>query len=243
MFSWVLGIGVLLIAVLSTSGAGGEGLIVANTLFGSIFGFGTAVSVGCGRVGLGGGAGAAGDRPSAAVRRRWSRSWRALHGVPVEGARAGVAAVDRGGHRRGDPGDRSATRARLDRRSRRRCPAAHPSPISAWALSVAIALVAMWGGSRSATPCRRCHQAARSSGWQSARMRLRPVYHRSMSGPAQTKPSPTPANAPGGVGVDRGDGWIERAEGALAGGRPPARGRAAGGARAARHPEVRAHGG
>jgi zinc/manganese transport system permease protein len=38
VFSWVLGIGVLLIAVLSTGAAGGNGLIVANTLFGSIFG-------------------------------------------------------------------------------------------------------------------------------------------------------------------------------------------------------------
>jgi zinc/manganese transport system permease protein len=37
VFSWVLGLGVLLIALLSTSSAGGEGLIVANTLFGSIF--------------------------------------------------------------------------------------------------------------------------------------------------------------------------------------------------------------
>ncbi len=39
VFSWVLGIGVLLIAVLSSTGAaGGDGLIVANTLFGTIFG-------------------------------------------------------------------------------------------------------------------------------------------------------------------------------------------------------------
>jgi zinc/manganese transport system permease protein len=38
VFSWVLGIGVFLIAVLSTSSSGGSGLIVANTLFGSIFG-------------------------------------------------------------------------------------------------------------------------------------------------------------------------------------------------------------
>lgn len=38
VFSWVLGIGVLLMAVLSTSSSGGNGLILANTLFGSIFG-------------------------------------------------------------------------------------------------------------------------------------------------------------------------------------------------------------
>jgi zinc/manganese transport system permease protein len=38
VFSWVLGIGVLLIAVLSTGSSGGDGLILANTLFGGIFG-------------------------------------------------------------------------------------------------------------------------------------------------------------------------------------------------------------
>jgi zinc/manganese transport system permease protein len=43
VFSWVLGIGVLLIAVLSTSSSGGNGLIVANTLFGSIFGLGVVI--------------------------------------------------------------------------------------------------------------------------------------------------------------------------------------------------------
>jgi zinc/manganese transport system permease protein len=55
VFSWVLGIGVLLIAVLSTGSAGGEGLIVANTLFGSIFGLsaeqgGVAAAIGFGVV-------------------------------------------------------------------------------------------------------------------------------------------------------------------------------------------------
>jgi zinc/manganese transport system permease protein len=53
IFSWVLGIGVLLIAVLSTSGAGGEGLIVASTLFGSIFGLGAGQSVAAAAIGLG----------------------------------------------------------------------------------------------------------------------------------------------------------------------------------------------
>jgi zinc/manganese transport system permease protein len=53
LFSWVLGIGLLLIAVLSTSAAGGEGLIVAHTLFGSIFGLSAGESVGAGTIGLG----------------------------------------------------------------------------------------------------------------------------------------------------------------------------------------------
>jgi zinc/manganese transport system permease protein len=37
VFSWILGIGVLCIALLSTSAAGGSGVVTANTLFGSIF--------------------------------------------------------------------------------------------------------------------------------------------------------------------------------------------------------------
>ncbi len=53
VFSWVLGIGVLLIAVLSTSSSGGSGLIVANTLFGSIFGLSAGQSVVAASVGFG----------------------------------------------------------------------------------------------------------------------------------------------------------------------------------------------
>lgn len=53
VFSWVLGIGVLLIAVLSTSSSGGNGLIVANTLFGSIFGLGAGAGVAAAATGLG----------------------------------------------------------------------------------------------------------------------------------------------------------------------------------------------
>jgi zinc/manganese transport system permease protein len=53
LFSWVLGLGVLLIAVLSTSAAGGSGLIVAKTLFGSIFGLGAAQGVVAAAIGLG----------------------------------------------------------------------------------------------------------------------------------------------------------------------------------------------
>jgi zinc/manganese transport system permease protein len=53
LFSWVLGIGVLLIAVLGTSAAGGSGLIVAKTLFGSIFGLGGAQSAVAAAIGLG----------------------------------------------------------------------------------------------------------------------------------------------------------------------------------------------
>ena len=37
VFAWILGIGVLLLAVLATSAAGGAGITAANTLFGSIY--------------------------------------------------------------------------------------------------------------------------------------------------------------------------------------------------------------
>jgi zinc/manganese transport system permease protein len=53
VFSWILGIGVLLIAVLSTGSAGGNGLIVANTLFGSIFGLSAGQGLIAGAIGVG----------------------------------------------------------------------------------------------------------------------------------------------------------------------------------------------
>ena len=37
VFAWILGIGVLLLAVLATSAAGGTGIAAANTLFGSLY--------------------------------------------------------------------------------------------------------------------------------------------------------------------------------------------------------------
>jgi zinc/manganese transport system permease protein len=52
VFSWVLGIGVLLIAVLSTSSSGSEGLVLANTLFGSIFGLGAVQALAAAAIGL-----------------------------------------------------------------------------------------------------------------------------------------------------------------------------------------------
>ncbi|HEX4838773.1 MAG TPA: metal ABC transporter permease, partial [Solirubrobacteraceae bacterium] len=52
VFAWVLGIGVLLIAVLSTSASAGNGLTVANTLFGSIFGLGAGAGVAAAAIGF-----------------------------------------------------------------------------------------------------------------------------------------------------------------------------------------------
>jgi zinc/manganese transport system permease protein len=145
VFSWVLGIGVLLVALLSTSSAGGGGLILANTLFGSIFGLGEGQSVAAGLVGMGVVLGATAiARPLlfATVDPELAR----LHGVPVrllglvllllvgvvtaEGTRAigallvlGLIAAPAG--------------AALRLTSK---------PYLGMALSSAIALAAMWGG-------------------------------------------------------------------------------------------------
>jgi zinc/manganese transport system permease protein len=51
-FSWILGVGVLLIAVLSTGSSGGSGLLVANTLFGSIFGLSSGTAIAAAATGL-----------------------------------------------------------------------------------------------------------------------------------------------------------------------------------------------
>jgi zinc/manganese transport system permease protein len=53
VFSWMLGIGALLIAVLSAGSSGGNGLILANTLFGSIFGLDAEQSLVAAAVGFG----------------------------------------------------------------------------------------------------------------------------------------------------------------------------------------------
>jgi zinc/manganese transport system permease protein len=145
IFSWVLGIGVLLIAVLSTGSAGGDGLIVANTLFGSIFGLSGGQGVVAAAVGLGVVLAAlAIARPLLFA--SLDPELAALHGVPVrtlglalllligsvtaEGTQAigallvlGLIAAPAG------------AALRLTRR-----------PYLGMALSGAIALVAMWGG-------------------------------------------------------------------------------------------------
>jgi zinc/manganese transport system permease protein len=44
-FAWILGVGVLLLAILATSAAGGSGIATANTLFGSIYSLSTGGAV------------------------------------------------------------------------------------------------------------------------------------------------------------------------------------------------------
>lgn len=51
-FAWILGIGVLLLAVLATSTGGASGVTTANTLFGSIYSLGGAVSILAAVIGL-----------------------------------------------------------------------------------------------------------------------------------------------------------------------------------------------
>jgi zinc/manganese transport system permease protein len=53
VFAWVLGIGILLITVLATSGSGGAGITTANTLFGFIYSLSAGQAVSAAAVGLG----------------------------------------------------------------------------------------------------------------------------------------------------------------------------------------------
>jgi len=145
VFSWILGIGVLLIAVLSTSASGSDGLIVANTLFGSIFGLSAGQSAAAAAIGLGVVfASLAIARPLlfASV----DAELATLHGVPVRALGLGLllligAVTAEGAQAIGAllvlgliaaPGG-----AALKLTSR---------PYLGMGLSAAIALVAMWGG-------------------------------------------------------------------------------------------------
>ncbi|MGA2013353.1 MAG: metal ABC transporter permease [Solirubrobacteraceae bacterium] len=51
-FAWILGIGVLLLAILATSAAGASGITTANTLFGSIYSLGAGAAVLAAALGL-----------------------------------------------------------------------------------------------------------------------------------------------------------------------------------------------
>ena len=145
VFSWVLGIGVLLIALLSTSASGSNGLILANTLFGSIFGLSAGQSVVAAAIGFGV------VLASLAIARPLlfasvDAEIATLHGVPVRALGLGLllligAVTAEGAQAIGAllvlgliaaPGG-----AALKLTSR---------PYLGMGLSAAIALVAMWGG-------------------------------------------------------------------------------------------------
>jgi zinc/manganese transport system permease protein len=145
VFSWMLGIGVLLIAVLSTSASAGNGLIVANTLFGSIFGLGT----GAGLVAAGVGVGVVCAMLAIARPLLFASvdpELAALHGVPVRALGVGllllIGAVTAEGTQAigallvlGLIAAPAGAAVRLTTR-----------PYRGMALSATIALVAMWGG-------------------------------------------------------------------------------------------------
>jgi zinc/manganese transport system permease protein len=145
VFSWVLGIGVLLIAVLSTGAAGGNGLIVANTLFGSIFGLDAGQGLVAAAVGI------AVVCATLAIARPLlfasvDPELAALHGVPVRALGVGLllalGAVTAEGTQAigallvlGLIAAPAGAAVRLTAR-----------PYRGMAISAAIALAAMWGG-------------------------------------------------------------------------------------------------
>ena len=127
-FAWILGLGVFFLALFSTGSGGGNGLLGARTLFGSIFGLSAADAADRRADRRRDRRRRARDRPAAAVRqRRPGRRRRARRAGPR--ARAAAPRAARRHHRRGDPGDRRAAAARAARRARRRRAAAHRQPL------------------------------------------------------------------------------------------------------------------
>ena len=107
VFAWILGIGVLLIALLATSGLGGAGVTTTNALFGSIYSLSTGASWLAAAIALGVTiAVAAVTRPLLLTTIDAEQA--AARGVPVETPRARHPAGARGGDRRGHAGGRRA---------------------------------------------------------------------------------------------------------------------------------------
>ncbi len=145
VFSWVLGIGVLLIAVLSTGTSGGNGLIVANTLFGSIFGLGAGQSVAAAAIGLGVVLGAVAiARPLlfASI----DPELAALHGVPVRALGLGLLGLIGVVTAEGTQAIGALLVLGLIAAPAGAALRLTSKPYLGMALSAAIALGAMWGG-------------------------------------------------------------------------------------------------
>jgi len=141
----VLGIGVLLIAVLSTGTSGGNGLIVANTLFGSIFGLGAGQSVAAAAIGLGVVLGAVAiARPLlfASI----DPELAALHGVPVRALGLGLLGLIGVVTAEGTQAIGALLVLGLIAAPAGAALRLTSKPYLGMALSAAIALVAMWGG-------------------------------------------------------------------------------------------------
>ena len=142
----ILGLGVLFLAIFSAGSGGGNGLLGARTLFGSIFGLSGADAALAAVI-------AAGIIVAAvlAIARPLlfasvDPGVAAARGVPVRAARAAAPRAPRRDRRRGHPGGRRAAAARAARRPGRRRPAAHRQPIPRARASAALAVVGMWLG-------------------------------------------------------------------------------------------------
>jgi zinc/manganese transport system permease protein len=145
VFSWVLGIGVLLIAVLSTSSSGGNGLILANTLFGSIFGLSTGQGVVAAAVGL------AVVLAALAIARpllfaSLDAELAALHGVPVRALGLGLLLLIGAVTAEGTQAIGALLVLGLIAAPAGAALRLTSKPYLGMALSAAIALAAMWGG-------------------------------------------------------------------------------------------------
>ena len=120
VFTFILGLGVFFLALFSTSSAGGSGIQVAHTLFGSIFGLGAGEARLAAVIARGGDGADARDRAAAAVRLDRSRRRRRA-GRAGAAARHRLRCAARRRRGRGDPGCRRAVAAGAARRSGGRC--------------------------------------------------------------------------------------------------------------------------
>ncbi len=164
VFAWILGIGVLLLAVLATSAAGGTGIAAANTLFGSIY----SLTPGGSRL-----AAAIGLLTSAGVLIALRPLLLSTLDVelavgpraPDPRSRRGLPRPARGSHRREHAGRRRAVAARAAGRARRARRTGSPRARTEGSRCRGYSPCSRCGaGSRSATGSRRCPRAARSSG-------------------------------------------------------------------------------
>ena len=121
-FAWVLGIGVLLLAILATSAQGASGVTTANTLFGSIYALSPGGAAAGRRIAAAVTAARAGRRPAAAAGHARARAGRAAR-RPGPAARRRLSGRAGRGHRREHAGGGSAAAARADRRPGRCAPA------------------------------------------------------------------------------------------------------------------------
>ncbi len=241
-FAWILGLGVLFLAVLSTGSEAVTGCLGARTLFGSIFGLGAGdVRLAIARLRRDR-RGAGGDRPPVAVRKRRSGG-RLLPRCARAGARGGPAGPTRGDHRRGHPGDRRAVAAGPAVGAGRSSAAADRQPLPRTrARQERSPSLSTWVGLTIGYLIPSLPPSSAIIAVVERRLPRRRALHRQLVGPPQT----TECNLGGlrlrSVAHEHTESWAEHAQRILSASRHQIRCRPPRGAGAAGQPELRALG-